>query len=132
MRIRCMCGNSITDQTDYLPYKAWFLPDEDTDLAVDYVMTDVQAFIEARERGDEDAYWQANGLPHWRQHTLADKLRNYVVATPNLHLGRAMYECDECGRIWMEARPGSPDLVSYQPESASRGILRHQGAPPDE
>ncbi len=101
-------------------------------LAVDYLMTHVQVFIKAREPRGEDQYWQAKGLPHWLQHTLTDKLRNGLVATPNLHLGRAMYECDQCDRIWMEARPGSPDLVSYQPESASRRILRHRGAPPDE
>jgi hypothetical protein len=28
-KLRCTCGHVIRDQTDNLPYKAYFVPDED-------------------------------------------------------------------------------------------------------
>ncbi len=28
-KLRCLCGHVIVDQTDYLPYKAYFIADED-------------------------------------------------------------------------------------------------------
>jgi hypothetical protein len=62
--------------------------------------------------------------------TLREVLYNHI-GHPTFHFGRWMYECKNCGRIWMEAAPGSAKLVSYQPESARRGILRHQGADPE-
>jgi len=41
---------------------------------------------------------------------------------------RDMFECEECGRLWIQAGPNTTEFLSYQPESARRGILSHKGA----
>lgn len=43
--MRCICGFRIVDITDNLPYKAWFLPDEDVDHALDDLLKRVAEFI---------------------------------------------------------------------------------------
>jgi hypothetical protein len=127
---RCGCGNTITDITDFLPYKAYFLPDQDIDDALAKTMEEVAEFIEARERGEQEQYLKEQGLfPHTS--TVKDILY-HSFSHPTFEFGRSMYECEECGRIWMRARPDKNMLVSYLPESDSRGILRHEGVAPDE
>ena len=127
---RCTCGNVITDITDDLPYKAYFLPDQDIDDALDNTMKEVAQFIEARECGEQDRYLREHGqISHVS--TLKDVLR-HLFSHPTFNFGRTLYECEECGRIWMQAGPDKNMLVPYLPESASRGILRHEGAAPDE
>ena len=75
----CICGHQLSDITDFLPYKAHLIPDEDWDT-------------------DQDV----------DSHDAA----------------RTVYECENCGRLWIQA---APKWVSYLPESAVRGILRHKG-----
>jgi hypothetical protein len=132
MKFACKCGHVISDTTDLISYKAWFIPDEDSVTADDGLMAELATFIEARERGEEDQYWQREQpwIAHGDYPTLKEKLL-HAFAGNHIRVGRAMYECEECGRIWMETRPDGAELVSYQPESASRGILRHQGATSD-
>jgi hypothetical protein len=124
----CVCGHSMSDITDNLPYKASFLPDEDTNHALDNVMEEVASLIHARERGEQAEYLteQALFLPN---PTLRDILY-HAFSHPTFEFGRTMYECERCGRIWMQAVPEKNEWVSYLPESARRGILRHQGAAP--
>jgi hypothetical protein len=45
---------------------------------------------------------------------------------------RTVYECENCGRLWIQAMPHTNTWVSYLPESATRGILRHGGVAIDE
>src|SRR5258708_2749647 len=127
-RFECECGNVIPDTTDNLPYKAYFLPDEDTDHALDDIKESVARLVEAWVRGDQAQYQR------WRLWTQGDPTSREVlynhIGHPTHAFGRRMYECDQCGRIWMAAVPGENKLVSYLPESTRRGILRHQGADP--
>lgn len=88
-------------------------------------------FIEARERGEQEQYLKEQGAIFLHEQALHDMLFN-LFTHPTLHLGRDMYECEACGRIWLQARPDKNDLVSYQPESTRKGILSHEGAISDE
>jgi hypothetical protein len=79
---RCTCGNVITDVTDNLPNKAYFLPDQDIDDALDNTTEEVAQFIEARERGEQERYLKEHGqIP--RVSTLKDVLR-HLFSHPHL------------------------------------------------
>jgi hypothetical protein len=127
----CNCVYSISDITDFLPYKAYFLPDEDTNESMDKVLAEVAEFIEARERGEQERYERKRLSIPLSEHALRTTLF-HLFSHPISEFGRWMYECEGCGRIWMQARPERNDWVSYLPESARRGVLRHEGAAPDE
>lgn len=129
MKFRCKCGQVVSDTTDDLPYKAYFLPDEEINYALNNVMEKVAAFIEARERGEQEQYLKEQAI-FLREPTLKNLLYHHF-SPPTFEFGRTMYECDECGRMWMKTHWDRGELVSYHPESASRGILSHQGATPD-
>ncbi len=132
-KMRCKCGYVIIDQTDSLPYKAYFLPDQDVDDALYAPIGNVAGFIEARERGDEEGFLQKQGIKKMGaspEQTLESSL-DRLILDPRSVFQREMYECENCGRIWLEARSSGNEWVSYLPESSKRGILRHGGAAPD-
>jgi hypothetical protein len=103
----CTCGYSITDNSDKLPWKAYYLPDEDVEHALDAVMARVEEFIEVRERGQQQSYlweeWISLAQP---EHTLRDLL-HHMFSHPAFTFGRKLYECENCGRLWVQAVPDS-------------------------
>lgn len=138
-RLRCICGHIIDDffrePLHPVSYKAYFLPDEDWNPALNALMTEVAAFIEARERGEQKQYLQESGIEAQHDSTLKDILVracSYPFAAFEVDYGRAMYECEACGRLWMRTSPHTAEWVSYVPESPERGILTHDGTSPDE
>lgn len=105
-RLFCTCGHTITDITDYLPYKAYYTPDEDMEQALHDAEEKYRATVEARERGEVR-----------------------VFIHPVFTVARVMYECEACGRLWLQTERHTNEFVPYQPESAKRGILSHKGVP---
>jgi hypothetical protein len=128
----CTCGHNLKDSTDFLPYKAYFLPDEDTDTSLNPVANLLAEFVEAREQGKQDKFL-AQHSPWLQRHrgSLRNLIRN-LFSHPTFSAGRTMYECEQCGRLWLQARLDKNEWLSYLPESTKRGILRHEGAPPDD
>ncbi len=121
----CVCGYVIVDITDYLPDKAYLLPDEDTETSLDSVVNLLAEFVEAREQGKQDDFL-ARHEPWLESNDLRKLIRN-IFSHPTFSVGRIMYECEHCGRIWIQARPHVNEYVPYQSDVPVRGILRHEG-----
>jgi hypothetical protein len=103
MRVRCECGEMITDGTDGLPYKAHFIPDEDwfgIFEAMDKVLVEV------------------------REGRLA--MNDAQMAVRRLHLvaSRKMWQCTNCGRLLVS--DPRRHLNTYQPisDAESKEILK--------
>ena len=123
-KLRCRCGHVILDQTDFLPYKAEVFSDQDTariwDAAADAIVgyfseppgTARQRWIEAHLNAVDPAAVDDASVVH------------QILTRGRSRLGRTMYECSECGRIWLQPRTGETRWVSYAPEDDPRGVLR--------
>ncbi len=94
MKIGCHCGAVIVDQTDGLPCKAHFIPDVDWDGAFDEAFAAIEALADGRiskkEAKDrvQDAFW---------------------------HPSRQMWQCKECGHIYVNDGREGRDLSHYVP-----------------
>ncbi len=126
-KIKCLCGHIIVDQTDYLPYKAQFFADEDDELAWERFIVICADFVRAREAGKQNEFIEEKfGEGYPKDLTLEDII-NDSLAGMRAVFGHNLYECEHCGRIWIE--PASlkgknrKRLVSYLPENAERGVL---------
>ena len=134
MKFGCTCGHGIVDQTDFLPYKARILADEDTEKPVNQLADALAQYWEAREQGRETefirAFWRSHGFTERGAEYYAKRLADKPLATVLSELmspfwsnyDRAIYECEECGRLWVQADRNQ--YVSYQPETDTRHILR--------
>lgn len=52
-KLGCVCGHTIRDQTDFLPYKAYIREDEDTQRPIELLVNALAKFWEAREQNRE-------------------------------------------------------------------------------
>lgn len=104
MKIGCGCGAVIVDQTDFLPHKASFIPDQDLFGVFDSLDEEIVDRLATGELSKDEAY---------------GKLRTIISKA-----SRLMYQCRECGRLYLDDR--SRTLHSYLPadEAAQREILR--------
>ena len=132
--LKCLCGHTITDRTDFLPYKAYIRKDEETEKPVQLLAGALAQYWEAREHGTDADFirsfsiqWgRGTGFGDWEidrlmGSPLAEVLSALISMVWN-DFERDMYECEECGRLWLQA--GVQRWVSYAPEMADRHILQ--------
>lgn len=127
-KLRCRCGHIIRDQTDNLPYKAFFVPDEDADVDMDAVVTQLAQFMAARERGDQGSFIREHLGGAWPDDENPETILYILLTGVIMRSGRLIYECESCGRLWIQkhAEYDKNIFASYLPESDERGVLRSQ------
>jgi hypothetical protein len=130
-KLRCTCGHIIRDQTDCIPYKALRYADEDTPVyfeAIETIADLVQAYEhEATER-------PPHPQPEQQKHDKRKGLTRQITRIlGHYHIGhfRVLFECENCGRLWLQVNPRENTVVSYLPESDTRGVLRSHGGTED-
>jgi hypothetical protein len=119
-KLGCKCGHVITDQTDSLPYKASLLRDEVENEFWDEVHCELKPLVEAAESGDKAAIAEAFGeFAPWISAT--DELQGRISSIYNHRMSTA-YECQNCGRLWVQ-KDASDRFVSYVPEEEAYGAI---------
>jgi hypothetical protein len=108
MKMRCECGKIITDQTDYLPYKAHFICDQDwfgVFDAIDQIVSDVGA---GRMTVDD---------------------AQTAVRRTHVTRSRHMYQCSTCGRLLVDDLQRKTNFYAPTSETDSKQILKsHENA----
>jgi hypothetical protein len=94
MRFTCVCGNVLRDQTDYIPYKAWFAADQD--------LEEIAREVGARAAKDDDPA------------DLGDHI--YSALFPRLH---TLYQCYNCGRVFVDDPDDPTAFQIFRPENSA-------------
>ncbi|POA31873.1 hypothetical protein C1884_09690 [Pseudomonas sp. GW460-R15] len=119
-KLGCKCGHVITDQTDSSPYKASLLRDEVENEFWDEVHRELKPLVEAAESGDKAAIAEAFGeFAPWISAT--DELQGRISSI-YIHRMSTAYECQNCGRLWVQ-KDASDRFVSYVPEEGAYGAI---------
>lgn len=135
MKLRCLCGHVIVDQTDNLSYKAHLLTDRDYGENFDKFIAYVVDFFLAYAKGEMDIFLNKY-YPSPENRALF--ISTYLGEDSNLSSimndafflfihDRLMYECEQCGRIWIQTNLDENHMhlySSYRPESDFRHVLR--------
>lgn len=120
-KMRCLCGHTIVDQTVPLLYKAEFIADADFEGYSDRFFTFVADLVKARE---QDVFLSNNfGENYPRDLDVSSIVSDDLVGLRVVY-GHTMYECENCGRLWIQPDPEKNRFVSYVPEEETRGVLR--------
>jgi hypothetical protein len=126
-KFECSCGHIIRDQTDALPYKGMFIPDEDDEVSFTETINRIAEFIQAKELGRRDAFLQkifGEAYPHDLDDlSILGDLISYMDT-----FRRFLFECENCGRVWIQKHSELDQNIyaSYWPESDVRGVLKSQ------
>lgn len=124
-KVRCPCGHIIVDQTDNLPYKGKYFADGDYAASFGRHITFCAEYVQAREEGR-----QAEFLTHTLGETYPTALNGARVIGDDVAglwavFGHRMYECEQCGRLLIQPILGRNQLISYLPETETRGFSSH-------
>lgn len=91
MKFLCECGHPIYDQTDYLPYKAHVISNQDWFNFLDEI---------------DDAIEKAGSTPEDKERALM-RIRSLAV-----NLSKSVYQCNECGNVFFYRNP--PQLEMFR------------------
>jgi hypothetical protein len=123
-KLGCTCGHVICDQSDLLPYKGRVLKDQDREAVLEGIASDVALYIKSLLSEDKGEWiaqfpWlqgKENGAVIWGIMT------QYCLKYPV-----DLYECENCGRLWVQKSVNSQEFVSYVPESSEiRAVLQSE------
>jgi len=105
MKIGCHCGNVIRDNTDCIPYKAYFIADQDIFDLLD------------RIAGEMERAWNERDLvsPTSTPRALASEVAHSVVFSYT----RRQYQCSNCGRICTQDPDDPRQLQWFTPQDAN-------------
>ncbi len=127
-KIRCTCGRSIWDLSGYRIHRAAWMTDRDID-AVEKDLTRLIA-VWAEARSDNVRLQQLVetelGLPPGVSMDQERVLREIVAGVIG-RAGATMFECDGCGRLWLEVRAGS--FTAYSTDQGERNVLARRADP---
>jgi hypothetical protein len=117
-KFSCTCGHVIRDQTDNLPYKGQILKNQDWESFFSRTVDTLTEYLAGVRSGDL-AEW------HHKWPFLRGKTDNHV-AWPLLgwfwrKFSVDVYECEQCGRLWVQAGIESQRFIPFIPEEASAG-----------
>jgi len=127
-KIRCTCGRSIWDLSGYRIHRASWLTDRDIDAAEKELTRLIALWAEA---GSDNVRLQKLvetelGLPPGVKMDQERVLREVVVGVIG-RAGATMFECDGCGRLWLEVREGS--FTPYSTDQGERDVLARRADP---
>ena len=91
MKFRCTCGHYIIDQTDDLPYAGYIYPDR----SMGPLFHAIDQLWERKKPDDP---------------LVSDRMTDPIT---NPKGGRVIYQCPECGNIWIKGDHG--DLLGFSP-----------------
>lgn len=111
-KLACICDNIIRDQTDSIPYKAHFYRDQDYEHTKHY-LDDIADFVEAIKEGQRNKWIREYFKSEFHVQLTDRDIINDIGANPDWE--SIMYQCESCGRIWIQ-RGRQNRYLSFLPE----------------
>ena len=102
MKFLCDCGYMFRDQTDDLPFKGYIYPDQSQEKLYEAINK-----IFASERPSDDVKF--------------DEMINDIVSPKGI---RTIYQCPECGTIYINEDKGKLSAFSPKSNNASKNLLK--------
>lgn len=119
-KLGCICGHVIVDQSDSLPYKATFFRGHDDQQLVDQITRDTEDLAIAAS-ADRLVAHIANSYPDGSSITVTDFIADRISSAFAI-LASDMYECEGCGRIWLQKK-GANTFVSFRPDDGNYNAI---------
>jgi hypothetical protein len=122
----CTCGYRIGFNVCPCRNDGDVMGHRDRERADDLISREVEQYLAAVREGRRDSWlreFYLDVFPIEDASVISD-----IFARTIGDLSRAIHQCERCGRLWLQAKPGENTYASYLPEGAWRGALE---APPE-
>jgi predicted RNA-binding Zn ribbon-like protein len=130
VKLLCPCGYVISDTTDFLPYKASLMPDQDQEAFWDSLSSGL-AELMAATRADRREEWLRQNMSGAPLDADDDSLVFHFATSLNHRYTRTVYQCERCGRLFLDDPANKSRVVSFVPDdaAAARGVLASRQNP---
>ncbi len=115
-KLGCKCGHVIQDNTDYLPYRGSVLRHQDTDCFYDTASRELALFASAVAVGKRAEWINRHFLPGYPHDISDDSVISDFLNMLDVELATLIYECENCGRLWVQIAPGAKSYVPFSPD----------------
>ncbi len=112
----CRCGYTIRDDMYNLSYKGRIRRDQDEDFFHETVTRQLVLLMAATSPEGREAWISHNFLPGYPQDADNEGMISDFLWGLEVRLMVILYECENCGRLWLQEEPGSDKYVPYSPE----------------
>jgi hypothetical protein len=126
-KLACQCGHVIVDRSTDLPYKGRVLADEDFGKWSAFTAK-VAEFMAAVARGRRDAWvtaWYGREVPGITDASVVFDIHSAAISP----LEQELFQCETCGRLLLQSRPGADNFLSFSPDGPWRDVLRRSEPP---
>jgi hypothetical protein len=124
-KMLCSCGHVIRDQTDGLPYKAELYPDVHGEALWDGIVSAATSLLEALRTGERLRWMREHFLPGYPADVSDDGMLSDAITGVAARLKRDVYQCELCGRLYVQTSSTTNTFVVFVPESPdARNCLR--------
>ena len=115
-KMACLCGGTISDTLYPCPTEGWILRNQDQEPYYDGTSKDIAAFFAAIQAGRRNE-WIAEYFSPQYLHDVSDEGIVYdIIFYHKRQLVLSVAECEHCGRLWVQRRPGVNEYRSYSPD----------------
>ena len=123
-KLQCQCGYVIVDQADNLAYKGRILRDQDADHYFDQVSHDIASFVAALLEGTHHAWLVSHFTDVYPTDTTTEGVIHDLIAGAFLlRYSLTTYQCEQCGRIWIQEHPRSHTFRSFASDGGWKDIF---------
>jgi hypothetical protein len=123
-KLKCLCGHTIVDQTDNIPYKGYILPDTLVDKISTSLTDSIDSLIDAIKE-DKRLEWIKNhfSVPPYPTNISDSSMIHDLFSSILIDSKQEIFECENCGRIAIQI--GQSNRFNYfSPDSKdTKGIL---------
>lgn len=113
-KLACVCGHIIQDQTDFIPYKARFVRDQDDESHHAYI-DDIAAFIAAIKANERDQWIRSYFSSSYPTDISNSDIVNDIIVKYEGEFEGTLYQCENCSRVKIQVQDKNL-FTSFMPE----------------
>ena len=115
-KFACTCGHVISDCQCPNDVTGDVLSDKSFNVLSDAIVSVVQDYLEHLQKGQVDE-WRTQHLGNdYPDDLSAGDMIEDVLTSKFWDLTLAMFECDQCGRLWVQRAVGVNEYRGYSPD----------------
>ncbi len=115
--LRCKCRHTIRDRRDFLSYKGEVRRDQDSEEFWETACNELALLVSAVVESRRDEWIGRQFLPGYPLDGPDERLISDFLCMLNNKIASKVYECEVCGRLWMQKQPGVNVYYSYRPDT---------------
>ena len=135
-KLQCTCGFVIRDTHFDLPCKGDVRRDQDLEPYFETITRELALLVDAVAAGQRDEWINRHFLPGYPHDVSHEGMISDYLSGLDEQLTSQIFECENCGRLWLQQSAHANAYYSYSPDSGGLNRVlasaRHpQTKPPD-